>query len=197
MLLQLQAWSIAEMIAVIAAIAYLLLAVRQHIACWLFAAISTSIYIGLFLQVKLYMEAVLNAFYLVMAVYGWMQWRKGSAGGSERPVTRKSLRYHGTAILLVSALALSNGYVLQLMTDAAFPYIDSSTTWFAIWATFLMAKKYLENWWYWLVIDVASIAIFWQRDLQLTALLYCVYVAIIPIGYMSWKRTMYRPGAAV
>jgi len=63
------------------------------------------------------------------------------------------------------------------------------TTWGAIWATFLVARKVLENWWYWLVIDIASIAIYWARDLQLTSLLFVVYVVMIPFGMRAWRRS--------
>jgi nicotinamide mononucleotide transporter len=85
--------------------------------------------------------------------------------------------------------------LLSAKSDAAFPYIDSLTTWFAIWATFLVTQKVLENWWYWLVIDVASIAIYWSRDLQLTALLFVVYVIMIPFGLISWSRSMREQSA--
>jgi len=64
------------------------------------------------------------------------------------------------------------------------------TTWFAIWATFLVARKVLENWWYWLLIDLASIFIYWTRDLQLTALLFVIYVIMIPFGLISWRNSM-------
>ncbi len=81
------------------------------------------------------------------------------------------------------------GYVLSVNTDAAFPYIDSLTTWSAIWATFLVARKVLENWWYWLVIDSASVLIYWSRELQLTAALFALYVLMIPFGLYSWTRS--------
>jgi nicotinamide mononucleotide transporter len=67
------------------------------------------------------------------------------------------------------------------------------TTWSAFWATFLVARKILENWWYWLVIDVASVFIYWQRDLELTALLFVIYVIMIPFGFISWRRSMTAP----
>ena len=89
-------------------------------------------------------------------------------------------------MLVLSALT---GYLLQRYSDAAFPYIDSLTTWGAIWATFLVARKVLENWWYWLSIDIASVFIYWSRDLQLTALLFVVYVIMIPFGLYSWTRS--------
>lgn len=187
---QAQAQSALEVVAVAAAIAYLALAIRQNIYCWLFAAISTAIYIGLFIEARLYMESVLNAFYLAMAAYGWHVWRSGRSDGHELPVVKWPLKKHSIAIVALLSLSMVNGYLLAKFSDAAFPYIDSMTTWFAIWATFLVARKVLENWWYWLLIDIASVFIYWSRDLQLTSLLFIVYVIMIPFGLASWSRSM-------
>jgi len=187
---QAQAQSALEIIAVLAAVAYLGLAIRQNIACWLFAAISTAIYIGLFIEARLYMEAVLNIFYLVMAAYGWYVWRNGRSAGADSPIVTWPPRTHFIAIAIIIVLSAGNGYFLSANSDAAFPYIDSLTTWFAIWATFLVARKVLENWWYWLVIDITSLMIYWSRDLQLTALLFLLYVILIPFGLISWSRSM-------
>ena len=90
------------------------------------------------------------------------------------------------AVIVASAVS---GYMLSTYTDAAYPYIDSLTTWAAIWATFLVARKVLENWWYWLAIDIASVFIYWSRELQLTSLLFVVYVIMIPFGLISWTRS--------
>lgn len=187
---QAEAQSAFEVVAVLAAIAYLGLAIRQNIACWIFAALSTSIYIGLFIEARLYMESLLNGFYLVMAAYGWYVWRSGDGVGAGSPVVTWPPRTHIAATLIIVALSAASGYLLSTRTDAAFPYIDSLTTWFAIWTTFLVAQKVLENWWYWLVIDIASAMIYWSRDLQLTALLFVVYVIMIPFGLISWSRSM-------
>jgi len=187
---QAAAQSLPEVVAVLAAIAYLVLAIRQNIFCWMFAAISTAIYIVLFVEAKLYMESVLNVFYLLMAGYGWLAWRSGGEDGRERPVVRWSMPTHLRAIVAIALLSMINGYLLQKYSDAAFPYIDSLTTWFAIWGTFLVARKVLENWWYWLVIDIASVFIYWSRDLQLTSLLFIIYVIMIPFGLLSWTRSM-------
>jgi nicotinamide mononucleotide transporter len=99
-------------------------------------------------------------------------------------------RTHIAAIAIIVVLSATSGYLLSVNSDAAFPYIDSLTTWSAIWATFLVARKVLENWWYWLVIDIVSALIYWSRDLQLTALLFVVYVVMIPFGLVSWTRSM-------
>ena len=187
---QARAFSGLEVVAVVLAIAYLLLAIRQNIWCWYCAAASTAIYIWLFFDARLYMESVLNVFYFVMAVYGWMIWNGGRDATHELPVVSWPFVIHGTAILIVVLFSVINGYLLSRFSDAAFPYIDSLTTWSAIWATFLVARKVLENWWYWLVIDVASIFIYMARDLQLTSLLFVIYVIMIPFGLISWTRSM-------
>ena len=186
---QARTFSPVEITAVLCAIAYLFLAIRQNIWCWLFAVISTAIYVYLFIVARLYMESVLNAFYFAMAIYGWHVWYAGRSGDQELPVSIWPLRVHAIAILTIVAASLANGYALTRFTDAAYPYIDSLTTWGAIWATFLVARKVLENWWYWLVIDIASIAIYWARDLQLTSLLFVVYVVMIPFGMRAWRRS--------
>lgn len=184
----------------LAAIAYLVLAIRRSIWCWLFAAVSTTIYIVLFIKAKLYMESLLNVFYLAMAVYGWYAWRYG--GGREQaelPVTQWRLPVHAAALLVILAGAATTGYLLDRYTDAAFPYADSATTIAAIWTTFLVARKVLENWWYWLVIDSVSVYLYWSRDLPLTALLFVLYVALIPVGLTAWRRALaeqQRPAAA-
>ena len=184
-----------EVIAVAAAVAYLLLAIRQNIWCWLGAGISTAIYVYLFFAAKLYMESALNLFYFAMAIYGWSVWYSGRSGDEELPVSVWPSRVHTIAIGSIVAASIVSGYLLSRYSDAVYPYIDSMTTWGAIWATFLVARKVLENWWYWLVIDAASIVIYWSRDLQLTSLLFAVYVVMIPFGLVAWQRS-YREQAA-
>ena len=187
---QARSYPLPELIAVLAAIAYLLLAIRQNIYCWLFAGISTAIYIGVFVAAKLYMESLLNVFYFVMAIYGWYVWTTGRSEGRERPVVVWPIRTHAIVISGIVVASFVSGYALRANTDAALPYIDSLTTWFAIWGTFLVARKVLENWWYWLAIDVASVFIYWSRDLQLTSILFMVYVIMIPFGLVSWTKSM-------
>jgi nicotinamide mononucleotide transporter len=178
-----------EVIAVVMALLYLVLAIRQNIWCWFAAGISTTIYVYLFLEVKLYMQSVLNGFYFAMAIYGWVVWRSGQKEEKELPVVSWPLLTHVYAILFIAAVGLSNGYVLDTQTDSQHAYVDAIIAWGAIWATFLVARKVLENWWYWLVIDIASIFIYWSRDLQLTSVLFAIYVFMIPFGLVSWARS--------
>jgi nicotinamide mononucleotide transporter len=179
-----------EGIAVAAAIAYLLLAIRQNIACWLFAGISTAIFVYLFFEARLYMDSALNVFYVGMAIYGWTVWHRGRREDHALAVSTWPLRRHLRATATIAVMSGVSGYLLATFTDAEFPYVDSLTTWSSIWATFLVARKVLENWWYWLLIDAASTVIYWFRDLELTAMLFMVYVIMIPFGLVSWRRSM-------
>ena len=192
---QFAAWSPLEIVAVVCAVLYLVLAIRENIWCWLFAGISTAIYVWLFFVARLYMESLLNVFYFGMAVYGWSVWRGGRPNHQALPVSVWPARVHAAAIAGIIVLVLLAGTVLARNTDAAFPYVDSATTFAAIWATFLVARKVLENWWYWLVIDIVSIFIYWSRDLELTSLLFVLYVGMIPFGLVRWTRS-YREALA-
>ncbi|HEX7719673.1 MAG TPA: nicotinamide riboside transporter PnuC [Woeseiaceae bacterium] len=192
---QIEALSLVETIAVLAAVLYLVLAIRRNIWCWFFAGVSTAIYVVLFIDARLYMESMLNVFYFAMAIYGWYFWYTGS-GAAPPPIIRWPFRNHAIAIVVIAALSLLFGYLLERHTDAVFPYIDSLTTFAAIWATFLVARKVLENWWYWLVIDSVSIFIYWARELPMTALLFAVYVVMIPFGLVAWTRAMHEQTAS-
>jgi len=186
---QAQALSALELIAVITALMYLVLAIRQNIWCWFGAAISTAIYVYLFIDARLYMQSVLNVFYFAMAIYGWRVWRAGQLDDKDLPITRWPASTHVYAILIIIVVALINATLLEAFTDAEHAYVDAVVAWAAIWATFLVARKVLENWWYWLLIDIASIFIYWSRDLQLTSVLFAVYVVMIPFGLISWTRS--------
>ncbi len=186
---QLASWTTPELVAVVFAVLYLLLAIRENIWCWFCAGISTAIYVWLFITARLYMESLLNVFYFGMAIYGWYVWSSGRDEGQDLPVTVWSVRVHVTALLVVAVLVALVGTWLSRFSDAAFPYVDSATTFSAIWATFLVARKVLENWWYWLAIDVVSIFIYLSRDLELTALLFVFYVMMIPFGLLRWTRS--------
>jgi len=183
------AYSGLEITAVLFAILYLVLAIRQNIWCWLCAMVSTAIYVWLFIGARLYMESVLNIFYFIMAVYGWSVWRSGDSDEKMLSVSVWSAVTHFNAVLMIAILTAISGYMLTSYTDAAYPYVDSATTFAAIWATFLVARKVLENWWYWLLIDTVSVLIYWSRGLELTAFLFVIYVVMIPFGLVSWTRS--------
>ena len=181
-----------EAMAVVFAIAYLLLAVRENVWCWLFAFLSTAIFTVLFWDVSLLMESALNVYYMAMAVFGWYQWTRGGvaddseAHGLEiRPL---SGRQHGLIIVSIALLTVVSGYLLSEHSDAAWPYVDSFTTWASVITTYLVARKYLQNWLYWIVIDAVSVPLYIDRGLKLTALLFVIYIIIAVAGYRSWQK---------
>jgi len=179
-----------EAIAVFLAIAYLLLAVRENILCWYCALFSTAIYIFLFWNVSLLMESALNIYYLLMAVYGWYQWKYGGTKKSGIPIQKLGLQKNGIIILSILIITLLSGWLLARHTSAAWPYVDSFTTWGSVVTTVMVAKKVLENWLYWLVIDGISIPLYIDRGLYMTAILFMVYIVIIIFGYLNWRRRM-------
>lgn len=186
-----QSMSLLEVVAVIFAMAYLLLAVRENILCWLFAFLSTAIYTVLFWDVSLLMESALNVYYMVMAVYGWYQWTHGGTSDGNEPhvleVRSMSAQQHILVITGIAILCVVSGKLLSEHSSAAWPYVDSFTTWASVITTYLVTRKYLQNWLYWIVIDAVSIPLYIDRGLNLTALLFVAYVVIAVVGYFKWR----------
>lgn len=177
-----------EGLAVLLAIAYLLLAMRENILCWACAFTSTAIYTVLFWNVNLLMESALNVYYMAMAVYGWYQWQRGSQQGTELPIARWRWSIHVGICILIAGLTLLSGYLLTGQSTAAWPYVDSFTTWSSVIVTFMVARKVLENWLYWIVIDSVSVLLYFERGLALTSLLMAGYTVMAIVGYIYWRR---------
>ena len=190
-----------EAVAVMFAIAYLLLAVRENILCWLFALLSTAIYTVLFWDVSLLMESALNVYYMAMAVYGWQQWTRGGNSVDGKPhtldVQSMSGKQHVLVIAAIAVLTAASGYLLGEHSSAAWPYVDSFTTWASVITTYLVTRKYLQNWLYWIVIDTVSIPLYIDRGLHLTSLLFVAYVVIAVVGYFKWRDHFRTNGQVV
>ena len=179
-----------EFTAVFFAILYLILAVNQNILCWVAGIVSSILYFFIMQSAGLYMEAYLQIFYVFMGLYGWLQWRKGNQIDNNFIVNTWSMLKHFYAISLILVLSVLSGLLLKSYTDAALPFFDAFVTWGAVVATYMVAKKLLENWIYWLVIDSISILLFISRDLFPTAFLFGLYIVIIFFGYKSWKKVL-------
>ena len=175
----------AEAAGVVLAIAYLMLAIRQNILCWYAAFSSSLIYMAVFFSARLYMESALQVFYAAMAVYGYFQWKYGGTEHAGIRISTWSARQHALALGVIAILSGSLGWLMS-RTDAAFPFVDSFTTVAAIVTTFMVARKVLENWLYWFVIDGISVFIYIARGLELTAALFVVYLILIVVGFRRW-----------
>ena len=112
-----------ELTAVILAVGYLVLAIRQNIWCWFCAAISTALYVYLFARANLYMESLLNVFYFAMAIYGWYMWRGGKTD-DELPVSVWSRQTHAYAVSIIVGLSAGSGFLLATFTEADYPKVD-------------------------------------------------------------------------
>jgi nicotinamide mononucleotide transporter len=135
------------------------------------------------------MESALNAFYAAMAVYGFRQWQRGK-GGAALAVCRWPAARHAAAALGVIASSVVSSYYLRRFTPAAWPFVDSMVTWSSVFATFLVARKVYENWYWWLVIDSISLCLYVTRRLYLTMLLFGLYLVLIVIGMRQWRRDL-------
>ena len=184
-----------ELLAVALAVTYLMLAIRQNIWCWAAAAVSTLIYLFIMYEARLYMESALQVFYLGMAAYGWYEWRHGGANHGELEVSTWPWKRHLSAITVVFVLVFASGELLTRFSDAALPFADAFTTWAAVVATYMVARKILENWIYWFVIDTVSVYLYLSRELYFTAALFVAYLVMIVFGYRSWRRSMLEQGA--
>jgi nicotinamide mononucleotide transporter len=194
---QLLATSAAEAIAAALGLAYLLLAVRRNLWCWLCAFTSTSIYLVLFADAKLYMQSALQIFYLIMAIYGFIEWRRGRTQEGDVLVRSWPLRMHLRALGAVTLATLVNGWLLARGTDAVSPYLDSFVTWSSVVTTWMVARRLIENWLYWIVIDSLAAYLYFTQGLLVTALLFLLYVGIVIHGYVQWRRQQVRQLAAV
>ena len=175
-----------EYIAVALSMAYLLLAIKENLWCWPAAFFSTLIYTIMYWNGALLMESLLNFYYMYMAVFGWVVWRKGKANQAQRLITSWPVNRHIILIVLTTLASLAIGYVMQNYTHADFAYLDSFTTCFAVVTTYLVAKKVLENWLYWIVIDAASMYLYYEKGYYPTLVLFIFYTIMAAWGFKTW-----------
>lgn len=184
-----------ELIAMVLSIAYVTLAAKGSLWCWPAAFISTALYTYIFYDVLLLMDSALNAYYLFMAVYGYWQWSKHStvkqadnkqSNGSELAIVSWGLNWHIKACLGLAPIATGLGYLMATYTSADFAYLDTFTTVYAVFATYLVTEKVLENWLYWIVIDFVSIYLYIEKQLLPTTILFVIFVVVATYGYAKW-----------
>jgi nicotinamide mononucleotide transporter len=186
-----------EIVAMLLALAYIILAAQGSLWCWPAAFFSTALYTVIFYDVLLLMDSALNAYYLIMAVYGYRAWQTQTNADNlshkNKPlaIVSWSAITHVKICLILTVLSLVLGYVIANYTPASFPYFDTSTTVFAIFSTYLVTQKVLENWLYWVIIDIVSIYLYIEKGLVPTTILFVIYVVKATWGYFNW-RSLYR-----
>ncbi|WP_206486222.1 nicotinamide riboside transporter PnuC [Thalassotalea sp. G2M2-11] len=185
-----------EWLAVISALLYVILAAQENIWCWPAALVSTVIYTVIFYDVYLWMDSVLQVYYCAMALYGWYCWQNFSETKQQAlKIQSWSWQTHLFIVTALSVISLIVGELMARFTPTDFPYLDSATTVFAVFSTYLVTKKVVENWLYWIVIDAVSIYLYLAKDLQATAALFVIYVVIAIYGYIQWITRYHRNNA--
>jgi len=179
-----------EAASVLFSVLYLVLAIRESLWCWPAAFLSSVLTLAVVLDVRLYSEVVLNVYYAAMAVYGWYQWHYGgrTRGAAQLPISIWPLKMHALAIGGSLALSAVVGWLMSTHTQAAFPYLDAFVTVSSVVTTYLVARKILENWLYWLVVDSLALYVYWQRELYFFAALFALYLVLVVIGLARWHR---------
>ncbi len=180
--------SIWEWFAVATAIFYVILAAKRLILCWLFALISSALYVYICFISKLYIETFLQVFYFGMGVLGWILWNKSSAENNE--IKTWGIRLNLINILLSGILTFGLGYYFKLNTNQASPFLDAFVTSFALSATLMITKKVHEGWAYFIAVDIVSIYLYASRELYLSSFLSIVYTILAIFGWLAWLKAM-------
>jgi nicotinamide mononucleotide transporter len=181
-----------EVLAVVLSVAYLVLAMRENRLCWYAALIGSALYVKLMWQAGLMMETGLQVYYVIMAAYGWWAWRDGGkSAGAVLRIHRWPWSKHALAIGVILVASILSGLVLSQFDTAQRPFADAFVTWASVLCTWMVARKLLENWLYWIVIDSIALALYVDRGLYPTALLFAAYVILAVCGWFEWWR-LYR-----
>ncbi|BDD08956.1 nicotinamide mononucleotide transporter [Fulvitalea axinellae] len=182
-----------EFVAVVFSLAYVVLAAKGNWWCWPAGVGSSLFYAWICWNANLYSETGLQIFYLIMAFYGMWQWRQGGKEQNSElaPVRTWPLVAHVAVIVLgfLTVYLVAQG-VLTFLSSAALPYLDAFTTVFSLIATVMVTRRILENWLYWIVIDVVSIYMYTERGLYVTVGLFVVYTVMAVYGFVEWRKEM-------
>jgi len=182
--------SITEWLIFITALLYVILATIENAWCWLFGIIASALSVYLCYTGNLFLESGLNIFYVLMGMYGWYQWLYGSKHKTELAVSSSSFLKNCYLIIIGCILWIPFGYIANRYSTQAMPYLDAFITAFSLVATWMTARKFLENWLYWIVIDSLAVLLYASREFYLIALLYFIYTLVAAAGCLKWRKKL-------
>lgn len=170
------------------------LMIRQNIWGWPVGLVQVAVYFGVFLDARLYSDALLQVAFFLIQAYGWWHWWHGAtevgAGERELPIARLSLSVIITWIAVGAVLTGGWGLLMDRKTDAALPWWDAFILVFSLIAQWLQARKNIENWPTWLIVNTVAIGVYWAKDLRLTSGLYLIFWIMALWGWRAWARAM-------
>lgn len=189
---------IIEIIGVVVGLVYLYLEYKASIHLWIVSIIMPAIYLYIFFRAGLYADVGINLYYLLIALYGWAAWRysfrlfgkKDNHLKEELQIshaTRKDWLKAGVGYL---AAQVAIAWALGRFTDSDVVIVDSFVAALSIVGMWMLARKVIEQWWVWFVVDIVSVGLFIYKDLYFTAILYLLYAVIAVFGYRKWNKLM-------
>jgi nicotinamide mononucleotide transporter len=184
------------MAAVAAGLLCVWLTTRQNVWCWPIGLVQVVLFIYVFWQAKLYSDVLLHVVYVGLQLWGWHQWLYGSR--EQQPLHVARLTALGAAVCIGIGIVgtASLGGAMAAFTDASLPYWDAAIAAFSLVAQFLLARKLLENWLFWMFVDVLGVGVYSAKGLYPTAGLYAIFFLLCVIGWLSWKKELrsHQPG---
>ena len=182
---------ILEIIATISSLAFLAFLLLNKVIAWPFGILSSAIMCFTFAKANLFFESMSYVVYVLLGVYGWWYWvaNKGKLQ-EEAPIRSHGIRYHLSLIIPGILLAVMMGYVGGII-GSDIPYFDAFTTVFALIATYLEARKVLQSWYYWLLMNPLGVILYFIKGFEQYAWLMVVYSVMSVFGLINWTR-LYR-----
>ena len=180
-----------EALAVVLGVVYVLMILKRQRLGWVAGGVSSSIYVYQAARAHLPMQSVLQAYYVVMSFYGWYSWTRAQRQEEGR-ITRWPPYYHLVALAAIVLLSCISAHWLAIETRAAWPYLDSFTTWLSLLATWMVARMKLENWLYWMAADAITAFLFAAQGYPVTTGLFLIYLTIAVFGFRAWLRQYRR-----
>lgn len=184
-----------EIIGFITALFSIYLQIKQKAAYWPVSMLMVSLYIAIYYNSKFYADMSLQFYYLFVSVFGWYFWVSGkrkSISKKKITVAQTTKRQKLSLLLLTIVFFGTISFVLKNYTDSPIPYWDALTTAISFTATWLLAKKYIENWLLWLVANPISVGLYIYRELYLTAILFIILSFLAVVGYLQWKKDLLK-----
>ncbi len=180
-----------EILGAITGLIYLYFSIKQNIWLWPWGIVTSLIYVYVFFQAKFYADMSLQLYYFGISIYGWYFWKRGSREQSLRlPIVQTGKGEWIVFIIVTLFLTGVSGYFLNNFTDSPIPYWDAFTTSGSIIATWMLARKYLEHWLVWIVVDLVSLGTYIYKGLYPTIILFMVYTGMAVVGYYQWKKEL-------
>jgi nicotinamide mononucleotide transporter len=179
-----------EWVAAALGIVNVALVVRRSVWNYPFGLIMVSLYFFVFFEARLYSDALLQIFFFVVQLYGWRNWLRAKQAAGEVPVAVLTPRERMAWVAAAAAASLAWGLGMARYTDAAAPMIDATIAGMSIAAQILMARRMIENWVLWILVDTIAVGLFASRGLYATSALYGLFLLLSIIGLIGWRRAL-------